>query len=265
MSDPSRISSSGTEVERGLLRRMADVEPPKGEKERVLLALQARIAGGGGGKGGGTSGPSGAGTRGRWVRLGVVGLAGVGALVLGARLLGTPAPSRAVEPTAVIAAPVSLPVQAPEPVRTPEPVPSASVAEVQPITPVVTTSVKVTRASPSAPAAASASVAPPPSAEPAPLAADQASRLREESELIARARSEVRAGYFAAALGTLDTARTRFPSGTLAQEREALTIEAMLKSGRKDEAKARLDAFAKENPESPHVARLSRLFSAPAP
>jgi hypothetical protein len=264
MSDPSRISSSGTEVERGLLRRMADVEPPKGEKERVLLALQARIAGGGGGKGGGTSGPSGAGTRGRWVRLGVVGLAGVGALVLGARLLGTPAPSRAVEPTAVIAAPVSLPVQAPEPVRTPEPVPSASVAEVQPITPVVTTSVKVTRASPSAPAA-SASAAPLPSAEPAPPAADQASRLREESELIARARSEVRAGYFAAALGTLDTARTRFPSGILAQEREALTIEAMLKSGRKDEAKARLIAFAKENPESPHVARLSRLFSAPAP
>ena len=85
--------------------------------------------------------------------------------------------------------------------------------------------------------------------------------LHEESALLAKARGELRGGDANAALATLGEAEKKFPDGVLAQEREALTIEATLKAGRTDEAQARTDAFASKYPSSPHVARLRRMLT----
>lgn len=59
----------------------------------------------------------------------------------------------------------------------------------------------------------------------------------------------------------------RFPHGLLAQEREALAIEALLALGREDQAKARARAFLASYPSSPHRKRAERVLvpASPAP
>ena len=82
----------------------------------------------------------------------------------------------------------------------------------------------------------------------------RASQLREESAMILDARRVLRAGDPARALTLLDAARTRFPDGGLVQEREALTIEALVRSGQRALATKRAEAFLRDYPKSPHGA-----------
>jgi outer membrane protein assembly factor BamD (BamD/ComL family) len=86
---------------------------------------------------------------------------------------------------------------------------------------------------------------------------------REEMRLVSAARETLRAGSATRALELLDEARRRFPSGTLVQEREALTIEAMARSGQRDAAVARARAFARDYPGSPYTARVQAVLTAP--
>jgi len=51
-----------------------------------------------------------------------------------------------------------------------------------------------------------------------------------------------------------------FPRGILDQEREALAIEALIKLGRIDQARARAHAFEWAYRDSPHRARIERAF-----
>ncbi len=270
MSDPRRLRDSGTDIERDLLRQVADVSSPAGEKERVRMALRARIARGSGGGPGGSPSPGSRRTRGR-VLLG----AGAGAalvLAIGYTLsIGGDEPRTR---SAVRPAELAPSETAPLAVRSPEPTASVQSAAVAPAAP---TSMTSSQPKPSAVVATSAPIASTASATPsvvdtstvnaaapsASAATLMQSRLREESELIARARTEVRAGYFAAALGTLDDTRTKFPNGVLAQEREALTIEALFKLGKRDEASRRFADFSRDNPGSPHTARLARILAEP--
>jgi hypothetical protein len=85
------------------------------------------------------------------------------------------------------------------------------------------------------------------------------SQLREESLAVLEARSALRSGDAARCLALLEQARVRFPRGGLGQEREALTIEALAKTGQSAVARRRAEAFLRAHPKSPYVADVRRI------
>jgi hypothetical protein len=99
---------------------------------------------------------------------------------------------------------------------------------------------------------------------PAPEAELRASRLEEEAALLRRARAELRSGALAAAFATLEASRQRFTAPELSQEREALAIELLHRSGERAAAAARARDFLARFPESPHAASV-RAFANDAP
>lgn len=78
--------------------------------------------------------------------------------------------------------------------------------------------------------------------------------------LLTSAMEEVRAGRSAAALTQLEQHEKSFPDSSLAQERDVLRIEALVKLGRREEAATRVDAFKKRWPTSTHLVRLEALL-----
>jgi hypothetical protein len=91
----------------------------------------------------------------------------------------------------------------------------------------------------------------------------RASQLREESAMILDARRVLRGGDPTRALTLLDAARARFPAGTLVQEREALTIEALVRAGQRTLATKRAEAFLRDYPKSPHAADVRSVVLEP--
>ena len=87
-----------------------------------------------------------------------------------------------------------------------------------------------------------------------------ASRLKEEAALLRRARSELRAGALSAAFATLEASRQKFTAPELSQEREALAIELLYRSGERTAAAARAREFLARFPGSPHGAAI-RAFA----
>jgi len=79
---------------------------------------------------------------------------------------------------------------------------------------------------------------------------------RAESRLIAAARDALRANDVAGALRLLEQTRRQFPSGILAQEREALSVEGLVRSGQLAAARLRAQEFLRTFPASPHTARV---------
>jgi hypothetical protein len=114
-----------------------------------------------------------------------------------------------------------------------------------------------------APAVSKPSVAPSVASFPADKRALAASRLKEESALLLRARTELRAGALAAAFATLEASRQRFTAPELSQEREALVIELLYRSGERTAAAGRAREFLARFPESPHAAAV-RTFAGDA-
>jgi hypothetical protein len=90
-----------------------------------------------------------------------------------------------------------------------------------------------------------------------------ASRLKEEAALLRRARAELRAGALTAAFATLEASRQRFIAPELSQEREALAIELLHRSGERAAAAERARAFLARFPDSPHAGAV-RAFAAEA-
>jgi Outer membrane lipoprotein len=225
MSDPIRLRDEGGAA-KDMLDRIASIEPPAGSEERVLAAVLAK-----------TTPPRGP-VFPRFARWTVIGLACVGALFVGTRLWMHDPPT----------------THAPDPIATPPPIVEAPAMT---IAPVITAQ---TMPTPSVSATTAHVAIKPPAPAPSD-SVDTASMLQEESALIAKARGELRAGDATSALVTLDEAKTKFPNGVLSQERQALAIEATLRSGRVDEAKAMTDAFDARYPSSPHTARLRRMLT----
>jgi hypothetical protein len=85
------------------------------------------------------------------------------------------------------------------------------------------------------------------------------SRLREESAAVLAIRKTLLSGNAIEALRMLARARTEFPRGALAQEREALTVRGLVESGQKDAARQRGEAFLRTFPRSPHAAEVRAL------
>jgi hypothetical protein len=86
------------------------------------------------------------------------------------------------------------------------------------------------------------------------------SDLEEETRLLQQARAELRAGALASALATLEASRAKFSSPELFQEREALTIELLYRSGQEAAAAERARQFLRRFSGSPHASRI-RVFA----
>lgn len=91
-------------------------------------------------------------------------------------------------------------------------------------------------------------------AEPAspPIAIDDEDddSLGDEMALVARAQTALHRGLYESALSALDEHARRFPRGDLAEEREALAVQALARAGRDDEASARASRFEARYPRS---------------
>jgi hypothetical protein len=87
--------------------------------------------------------------------------------------------------------------------------------------------------------------------------------LAAEAALLQKARSELRAGATGAAFATLEASRQKFAAPELDQEREALAIELLHRSGQEGAASARARAFLQRYPESPHGSRIKSFLVVP--
>jgi len=102
---------------------------------------------------------------------------------------------------------------------------------------------------------------------PDPLPATQtavtshASQLRDESLAVMAARQALRSNDAGKALRLLEQAQQRFKKGALTEEREALTIEALAKSGQSARASVLAKAFLAHYPRSPHAADVQRFVA----
>jgi hypothetical protein len=160
------------------------------------------------------------------------------------------AAERPVEPVA------AAPMPAPTPTPAPEPVPEPARVEVAPPS---GTPVPGTKTVP-APRVPRARAPEAPAAVPAGEAA-----MDEELTLLESAYEALRKGDAAGALAEAERHATRFPAGALAQEREVLAIDALVRLGRRAEAESRAAAFRVRYPTSTHGVRIQGLLSAPGP
>jgi hypothetical protein len=80
--------------------------------------------------------------------------------------------------------------------------------------------------------------------------------VEEEAAVTREARELLRAGDAPRALALLEQARVRFSGGVLVQERAALTIEALARSGQADRAAGLARAFLEAWPQSAHADRV---------
>ncbi len=87
------------------------------------------------------------------------------------------------------------------------------------------------------------------------------SALSDESAAVLEIRRTLRAGDPSGALRLLEQARLKFPHGVLGQEREALTIEALAKSGAAKAASRKAAAFLRAHPTSPYASDMQALLA----
>jgi hypothetical protein len=205
----------------GLFRKYDPAPADVRERARHRL-LNAVATDGAGGAGDGEGGGSAAGGRARTLgrpALAVACLAFVAGGAVGAWLHATFAPSpppRIVYVDRVAAPPAPLPASSPAP------------AETEPI--------------------ASALEAPTPRPSSAPPG--RASQLLAERILLDDARAALAQGDAGGAIDRLDRHRRTYRVPLLGEERDALWIEALVKAGRYDEARARAAAFRRRSPHS---------------
>lgn len=88
----------------------------------------------------------------------------------------------------------------------------------------------------------------PPAPEPPPAA--PVDTLGEERGLLDRARQDISRGLLVEAGALLDRHAAEFPSGQLAEEREALVIRLLVREGREREARSRAQRFRQLHPRS---------------
>jgi hypothetical protein len=214
------VSESIPPLDPELLEPLRSAEPAPPEvrarvRERLLTTVAGGIAGAGGRAAGRFGGPGTPGTA--LVAFLVGGVAGAG---LYAALLRPPAPQ-------VVYVDRPVPQGAPMPDASSAPVPLPAPA-----------------ASEQAPA-----VAPVPSSLGTPGRA-RPSQLSAERVLLDQARAALAQGDPTAAMERLDHHRRIFPAPLLAEERDAMWIEALVKAHRYDEARTRAEIFRRRSPDS---------------
>jgi hypothetical protein len=226
---------------RSLLESAALDEPTAAQLESLTRRLAPQLSGpAGGGGGGGASGGASLAVKGGAVLV-------VTGLVTAAFVAGRQTRPPVEPPSAVAPAVPSVPV------------PSAAVPVAVPPTPIVPSP-------PPAPAVPPPSVGPkvarpplpPPTPAPAPPPAPVGAAEDADLELLQRAMSSQSAEV---KLSLAEEHLARFPKSALAQEREVLAIDALVRLGRRDEARTRLGRFARQWPTSAHLVRLEHLLA----
>jgi outer membrane protein assembly factor BamD (BamD/ComL family) len=81
-----------------------------------------------------------------------------------------------------------------------------------------------------------------------------------EGELVLGARKALRAGRAGEALELVARTRREFPSGALAQERDAIEVEALARSGASEEARDRARAFLTRYSGSPYAKNVEAVL-----
>jgi hypothetical protein len=145
---------------------------------------------------------------------------------------------------------------APRTVASPAASPASVVANAPVIAPSTSTEPSATPVSdlPSAATAPVRSATPPSSAAPA-------SDLPKEQALIDTARAALARGRGSDALAATDAHAARFPRGALAEEREALAVQALVLDGKPDAARARAAQFHRRYPSSIFRPAVERAIS----
>jgi len=87
------------------------------------------------------------------------------------------------------------------------------------------------------------------------------SQLEAEARALRQARDELRTNRLVDAFATLEASRRQFPAPELDQEREALMIELLYRSGQATAGEQRAEAFLRRFPESPHLQQIKRLVA----
>lgn len=286
MSDPKRwLEEKDAPAGLADLLESARMDEPSAEQLTKLRAaigflLVVPPGGGGGGGGGGAGAPptdggaltgggglaGGGGVATAAATSGLVGKTVAIALVVaglggGAVLLRKSEPAAQVDPIVAVAPPVAAPPVAP-PVAVAEPEPIAVVDEpVRPAPPPI--AAPRPRPAPAPAAAEPVAAAPEPEARketpPVPPPAP-AARIEDEMSGLEQAMSAAQSGRSADALAAVDAHVRAFPSSSMAQEREAIAIEALVNLGRMPEAKTRLEKFRGKWPTSTHLLRLESLI-----
>lgn len=251
---------TSSEDERALdaLLRDAREEPRKEDLARVERRLGPWLgAGAGAGGGAPTAVPPDRGRSSATLK-GVVVAAGAGLLALSLFHVQ----SRAVDAPAPVAAPTSASTGGPAPAA-PEPESTISVADLPsadfappPSTPARDRGRPAPAGGTSKPAAARSQAAQP-SPPPAPSAVDEAAE--SEASFLRRTQATL-ATDPARALRMTNEHATLFPRGVLLQERDVITIDALARLGRNDEARARAEAFRARYPRSAHDSRILTIL-----
>lgn len=156
-----------------------------------------------------------------WIVLAFAAGGGAGAAIH-ASLSAPPTPAPVVAPATTSAPPPPPPSSASVPVLTPSDLPTAPTTAPPP---------------------------PRPTASAAPSTSSDVD-LASERALVDRARTALQRRQAESALEALDAHAARFPRGRLAEEREALAVQALAQAGRAADAKRRADAFRKAYPNS---------------
>lgn len=185
-----------------------------------------------------------------------------GALVVGAVIVAVVAGSF----TARSRAPASIPVRSSVPViSTPMATPSSVMPVGQPApslaapTPQATVATPVSSPSPVHPAPSATVTARRPSA----TIDESPDALEEEQRLLGAAQRALTQTDAAGALATIRAHARRFPRGTLAEERDALEIRALLLAQREDEARALAARFRRRYPDSVFIATIDARLGDP--
>jgi hypothetical protein len=230
------VDDGASPAVRSLLESAALDEPTPAQLESLTRRLSPQLSGGGGE--GGASGGASLAVKGGAVLV-VTGL--VTAAFLAGRQTRPPVEPPAVAPPvpSVSVPSAAVPVAVPPPVA-PSPPPA-------PVVPPPSVGAKVARPP-----------LPPPTPAPQPAPAPVGAEEDADLELLQRAMSspapEVK-------LALAEEHLARFPRSALAQEREVLAIDALVRLGRRDEARTRLDRFARQWPTSAHLVRLEHLLA----
>jgi hypothetical protein len=265
MSDLSRWADGGggaSAFERDVLRAAENPSPPRGTEQQVWAALVAAMGPACAAAAAAQTASSQA-TGSAAAKTAAVTVAGKAAVTVAAKaiVIGTLGAATVggaaylVQRAAQTRAPVAVAARRAVDVRAPD----SPVATAPAIAPTAATvpGVAPERAA-DAPRAAPAQkpAAAPPIAEPAPSAPG----LEQEARMLADVRARLRRGDTSGAAAALDTLRASFPSGMLAQEREAVAIEILVTSGNAAEADRRARAFLAAFPDSPHAAKVRRAL-----
>ena len=252
MNDPLRWSEDDAELdadERRLLHAGLRANVPRGAKRAVWLALGAQLP------------PvvAAASTAGSSLTLvSLLKTAGVG-LFLGAATMGTVAVVRheSASPAASsrVGAPASAATDSPRVAQQLVPAPAS-----EPPLVAVPSDDDVARPTPGSSLPETAAASPPAPSE-ASFPTEGGDRAHDtENQRVRVARGMLRKGRAGEALVALEALRRDLPDGELAQEREALSIEALRSLGRNAEARPRAAAFLERYPKSPYAATARRAL-----